>query len=136
MKSELRKAGNTNARVSSAGIAAAEGGAASDNAKRAARQLGVSLGGFRSRPLTVRRVRSADLILTMSRAQKQEIIRRWPDARDKTHVITQFSQSGRRGIDDPIGRSEAVYVNAARALADETKRVLRRIRPALKTREK
>jgi protein-tyrosine phosphatase len=136
MRNELRRAGIKHVSVSSAGTAAADGGRASQNAKVTAEQMALSLARFRSKPLTARRVKGADLILTMGRAQQGEITGRWPEAAEKTHVISEFSGSGRGDIDDPMGKSGQAYRHCADVLADEIKRVLQRLRRLLKRKGK
>jgi protein-tyrosine-phosphatase len=132
MKRALRDAGIKNVNVSSAGTAAVEGARASSNAALAARALGLTLSGFRSRPLTSRRVHGADLILTMAGSHRDEITGRWPEVGDKTFVIGDFSGSGRSSIRDPMGGSEEAYAECATVLGKETARVLRRLKSGLK----
>jgi protein-tyrosine-phosphatase len=136
MKSALRDAGLKKVRVSSAGTGAIEGMKPSPNAAAVARELGLSLAGFRSRPLTPRRVHGADLILTMTRGQWADVTGRWPEVGEKTYVIGDFSRSGRESIDDPLGGSRAMYYQCANVLQDEVGRVMRRIRPRLVSRRK
>ena len=133
MKMLLRKAGLRNVNVSSAGTAASQGCRASHHADIAAGRMGLSLTGFRSKPLTQRRVRGADLILTMGKTQQMQVVDRWPEVAGKTHVISEFSSSGRGDIDDPMGRAEQAYFACAADLDDETKRILRRLKRLLKT---
>jgi protein-tyrosine phosphatase len=134
MKNALAEAGVKHVMVSSAGTAAIDGAKPSGNAGLVARRFGLSLAGFRSRQLTRRRMVRADLILTMGLAQKEEIARRLPEASDKTFVISEFSRSGRKSIQDPMGHSEEVYLKCAGELSDEVKRILPKIRRRLKAR--
>jgi protein-tyrosine-phosphatase len=133
MKRVLRDEGIRNVNVSSAGTSAVEGGRVSENASLAARELGLSLSGFRSRPLSPRRVHGADLILTMTRSHMEEITKRWPEAEDKTFVIGDYSGSGRRSIHDPLGGSEKDYTECAEVLSYETAAVLRRLKSRLRS---
>ncbi len=126
MKHEAVKAG-LNLSVSSAGTAAVNGERASENARLVASRLGLSLSAFRSKPVTERRVKLADLVLTMTKAQKQEVIQRWQDAKTKTYLISEFSGSGRRAIDDPLGGPLDDYLILAAQLKDETKRIVRKL---------
>jgi protein-tyrosine phosphatase len=136
MKSALRKAGVKNVTVSSAGTAAVDGAKPSSGAALAARHQGLSLAGFVSHPLSQRRVRRADLILTMGPAQSEEIARRWPDARDKTFVICKYTGSPRRAIEDPIGGPTEAYVTCAGELEDEVARVLPLVKSAFSARRR
>jgi protein-tyrosine-phosphatase len=136
MKNALGEAGVEGVNVSSAGTAAFEGGRASEGSVLAARELGLSLGGFRSRALTQRRVRRADLILTMGAAQRDAITERWPEVDDRTHVICDYTTSPRRRIADPMGQPVEVYRECARELSDEIRRVVPRVKRALKARRR
>ncbi len=127
MKHEAAKAGLRDVVISSAGLSAMDGGPASENARLAARELGLSLSRFRSKPLTRRRAKLADIILTMTKRQKREIVRRWPEAGPKTSLISEFSRSGRKGIDDPLGGSLNDYRECAKKLSDEARRIVRRL---------
>jgi protein-tyrosine-phosphatase len=132
LKSELRKAGIANVTVSSAGTGAFDGGRPSLGAVAAAGQMKLSLGRFRSKPLNQRRVRRADLILTMGGSQKEEILRRWPDAGGKTYVLSEFTKSGSADVQDPMGEPMPAYFRCAGVLKDELRRALPRIKGMVK----
>jgi protein-tyrosine-phosphatase len=134
MKNALREAGVKKVNVSSAGTAAFDGGTASGGATFAARQMGLTLAGFKSRALSERRVRRSDLILTMGAAQRNEITERWPEVKDRTFVICDYSRSSRTRIADPMGHPAEAYVECARTLSDEITKALPRIKRALKAR--
>ena len=127
-KSAIRRAGLEKVYVSSAGTTAGEGAMASENARAAARRLGLSLTRFRSRPLTRQRVRRADLILVMTEAQKHDVIGKWPDAAAKTYTITEFSGSRRKEIDDPVGKPVEAYTACSRVLKDEVNRIIPKLK--------
>lgn len=136
MKDEASRMRLRNLVITSAGTAAIAGAHASENAKKAARTLGLSLSGFRSKPVTERRVKLADLILTMTKDQKQEIISRWQEAGGKTFLISEFSGSGRRTIEDPLGGPLDLYLDLVAKLRDESRRVLRKISRLKKSRHR
>lgn len=128
--------------VSSAGVGAWEGAPATAEAVIAAAEYGVDLKAHRARRLTPALVEEADLVLTMTQAQKDDVLSLVPAARGKVHAIKEFvgraSAGGGRqeraaagsktvsiDIADPIGRSLAAYREcagdlhaAAEALAD------------------
>jgi protein-tyrosine phosphatase len=129
MKSEVRKRGLSGIRCSSAGTGAAGGVPATAHAREAARKLGTTLSGFRSRPLTPARLARADVILTMTRQQRRDICSMWPHVLDKTHVLPEFTGSGRQAIADPIGGPESAYLECATQLADEIRMLLPMLGP-------
>ena len=134
MKSGLEERGMGGICVSSAGVSAAPGLRAAENTRLVARELGASLAGFKSSPVTARRVAVADLILAMESKHMHGILDRWPGAGDKTHVITDFSGGGRRGIPDPVGGSPDTYRKCGAALSDEIKRIIPRVRKLVSAR--
>jgi protein-tyrosine-phosphatase len=136
MKRDLRERGITNVSVSSAGVSAANGMRAAENSRLVARELGASLGGFRSSPLTARRMALADLVLTMEPGHRERILEIWPEAEDRVHVITEFSGSGRPGISDPVGGPLSAYRKCGTALSDEVGRIVPRVRKLLSARGK
>lgn len=124
LKDRIEGKGWTGINVSSAGTGAQAGWPASEGAGNAARKIGVSLRGFRSKPLTRRRVARADLIITMTQEHKREIDLRWPDAAARTYMISDYTGSGRGAIRDPIGRPDRFYEECAEDLSDEISRML------------
>lgn len=99
--------------VISAGLAAVEGAPATPEAIQAAGELGADLRGHRARHLTPELVEQADLILTMTREHKQEILRRMPQARGKVYTLKEFA--GGLDIKELEQRSVEVAANLAAA---------------------
>ena len=91
--------------VTSAGIAAMPGCSPSCEAVEVMREKGIDLRNHQSQPLTDKLVRHADFIYTMTAAHRQALLRRWPDAALRTHVV----RTDARDIADPIGGTEEVY---------------------------
>ncbi len=97
-------------RAESAGVAAAGGNPASPEAVEALRERGIDLTPHRSRPLTRALAESADLIAVMSEGHEREILRRWPDLRDRVRRLTSFGFAAEPpDIPDPIGQSLFTY---------------------------
>lgn len=136
MKSALEKRAIPNVAVSSAGFSTAEGLKAAENSRRVAGELGASLAGFRSSPVTARRIALADLVLTMEARHRERILDRWPGAGEKVHVITEFSGSGRHGIADPVGGPLEAYRKCGMALKDEVKKIVPRVKKLVAARGK
>jgi protein-tyrosine-phosphatase len=112
-------------RISSAGSSTVDGLPASALAVEVAREHGLDLGSHRSRRLTAEMVRDADLIVTMTEAQRRSVVDLVPEALDYTYRIDQFS--GKEGeVPDPIGGGKEAYERTfellsryLRALADK-----------------
>lgn len=95
----------------SAGLSAYPGGAASPEAVTVMQSRGLSLKDHQSRPLTQRLLKQADLVLTMTASHRQAILGRWPEASQKTYLL---SRNG-RDVADPYGGPVPIYA----ACADE-----------------
>ena len=130
LKSRIKEKAWKGFRVSSAGTGAMEGGRASVGTEGAARRMGLSMAGFRSKPLSRSRVARADLILTMSPHHKTDIDMRWPDAAAKTYVLSEYTGSGRGSIADPVGGFDDAYQSCASDLGDEIERLLPKLKRA------
>jgi protein-tyrosine phosphatase len=134
MKKSIGERGITGVSVSSAGVSAADGLSAAENSRLVARELGAALGGFRSSPVTARKVAVADLILTMESKHRERILDRWPGAAGKVHVITEYSGGRRRGISDPVGRPLGAYRECGLALRDEIDRIVPKLKKLISAR--
>jgi tRNA threonylcarbamoyl adenosine modification protein (Sua5/YciO/YrdC/YwlC family) len=95
--------------VASAGVAAVPGCAASIEAVEILQELGLDLSKHESQPLTDKLVRHADLIFTMTNGHKHAILRRWPEASNRTHTLRMDGGD----INDPIGGPKELYLEAA-----------------------
>lgn len=93
----------------SAGLSAYPGGAASPEAVTVMQSRGLNLKDHQSRPLTQRLLKQADLVLTMTSSHRQAILGRWPEASQKTHLL---SKNG-RDVADPYGGSVPIYASCA-----------------------
>jgi protein-tyrosine-phosphatase len=133
LKTRLKQEGIEGIRVASAGTGAMEGVTASAGTRGAARRMGVSMARFKSRPLNRSRIARADLILTMTRFHKGDVEMMLPDAAGKTFVLSDYTSSGRGGIVDPVGGSDAAYAACAADLSDEIELLLPKLRRAKRT---
>jgi protein-tyrosine-phosphatase len=102
--------------VGSAGVSAMDGYPASAETVRVLKQNGVDVSQHSSRRLTTNMVRTADKIFVMEVMHKIAILQNWPEAREKVHLLTEYSRNARgRGLEieipDPIQMSETFYQN-------------------------
>jgi len=95
--------------IASAGIAAAPGCGAAAEAVSVMKERSLCLANHASQPLTEKLARHADVIFTMTGGHRQAILRRWPEAAPRTHVLSPDS----RDISDPIGGPISVYRECA-----------------------
>ena len=114
MRHALAQAGLQAIQVDSAGVFAMEGMPPTRETQRVLQDAGFDCAGHRSRPLTGEMIEWADLILAMEPFQMEEVIRRVPGAKAKTHLLKTYGFSSvppaeRAGIPDPIGKPLEVY---------------------------
>ncbi len=95
--------------VMSAGVAAATGGSAAQEAIGVMRERGLDLSQHESQQLGDRLIRFADLILTMTRNHRQAILTDFPEAADRTYTVSQ----DRGDVADPIGGTTDQYRRCA-----------------------
>ena len=131
LKAKMKKKGWRGVSVSSAGTGAIEGVPASEGTRLAARRMGVSMAGFRAKPVSRQRIARADLVLTMTGSHKTDILMRWPDAVVKTYVLSEYTGSGRGPIQDPVGGPDSAYARCAADLSGEIERMLPKLERAL-----
>ena len=99
----------------SAGVAAWGGSPASPEAVEAMAEIGIDISGHRSQGLTPALVESADIILAMAGGHRQEIYRRFPEAKKKTYLVHCFGAGKVGDVADPVG----LPVDAYRHTRDE-----------------
>lgn len=105
--------------VASAGLSAGPGQAAAHHSATLAKKRGIDLSKHRSRPLTAELVASATHIFGMSRSHLAAIEMDFPEAADKTYLITEFcADDALRGYDvpDPFGGPLSEYQELLRDL--------------------
>ena len=120
-------AGITNVEVSSAGVGAWEGAAASEGAYLVLLEQGLDLSNHRARMLTKELVDGANVILTMSRSHLGRV--RELGAGGRAHLLGEYV--GRTGVasevPDPYGAELDQYRATARELAGMMPAVLARL---------
>jgi protein-tyrosine-phosphatase len=123
--------------VSSAGTGASEGNPATEYAVQTATARGVSMGKHRSRPLTAKLVRDADLILGMEPQHVAYASDLAPDAAERIRLVTEHGAEGgaEEGVRDPIGGSPDDYVDTFHRIRSHMLRWLPFIREAVERRE-
>ncbi len=100
--------------VLSAGVGAIDGQAASVNAIRVMKEIGIDISGHRSRQLTAELVAKADYILGMTHGHVDAVNLLYPHASEKTFLVREFDERLKpyqKDISDPIGGSCEVYAN-------------------------
>jgi protein-tyrosine phosphatase len=99
--------------VTSAGLHARVGEAVDPGMVRL---LGNLTAGFRARQVTPELVRSADLVLTMTRDQRRDVVAAAPTALRRTFTLLEFSELARLAADDGVAGGAGTPGEALRAL--------------------
>jgi glycosyltransferase involved in cell wall biosynthesis/protein-tyrosine-phosphatase len=107
----LRRALGTRAlpTIGSAGLYAIPGNPPHQNALVTAMSRSLDLSGHVASPLSGERVAASDLILVMDVWQLVELVRRFPEARDKTFLFTCFAPDVPLEVEDPIYGDRAMF---------------------------
>lgn len=118
-------------RIISAGIKARQGGSAHQVIRHVARLHGFSLRNHRSEPLTKKNVKKADVILVMEQYQKDEVLERFPKAREKTFRLMEYLWTDDlkyiQDVPDPTGQNTADYEAFIEMAHTETDRIFREL---------
>jgi protein arginine phosphatase len=107
--------------LESAGVSAFDGGGPTPEALQVAREHGLDLSGFRSRALTAEAVRGADLVLTMTAAQRDRV---QALGACRVLVVTELGSGSGREVADPYGSGIAAYRRVYDQLDSELELVL------------
>lgn len=121
--------------IGSAGVGAVDGYPASTETIRVMKEHGIDVSQHRSRRLTSAMVRTADRILVMENMHRAAILGTWPEASEKTKLLTEYSrkESGRGleiDIPDPIRMPDSFYKNVFLVIRECVARVAEEMKEA------
>lgn len=113
-RSRAARAGLSHVAVDSAGTLGIYDRGASPEAIEAMKEVGVDLGGHRSKGLEASGMRTADLVIVMSWDHREELAARYPDADVDRYLLRAFEKGPEPDADpldlqDPIGRELEFY---------------------------
>jgi protein-tyrosine phosphatase len=106
--------------IMSAGIAAMMGSRASPEAVSVLNEKQLDLRKHESQPLTDSLVRSADLIIAMTRSHRHAILAEWPEAAGRVKLLCRSGGD----VADPIGGPTEAYRRCAEQISGELERWL------------
>lgn len=101
---DMAEKNNLEIEVKSAGIFADDGDLASENALSALEEMGIDISNHRSQSVTKGLVDQADLILTMSKSHKENLILNYPHIKEKVFLLNEYAFYEDRDIADPFGK--------------------------------
>ncbi|MDS1030348.1 low molecular weight protein arginine phosphatase [Bacillota bacterium LX-D] len=110
-------------KVASAGTFAFNGSPASDNAVAALQEKNIDLSAHRSRALDKELLLAADLVLTMTKSHKRQILALHPEFGEKTFTLYEYiGENPQQDVSDPFGQPLEVY----RSTASELEKAVRK----------
>ena len=114
LQRRLQQGGLDAVTVSSAGVFAIEGMAATPQTQRVLQGVGLDATGHVAHVVTPEMVQEADLIFAMEELHQRELLQRFPGAKDKVHLLKPYGvprdqQDENPNIPDPIGKPMEVY---------------------------
>ncbi len=125
---------NTKPEVGSAGLYALEGQPASRYALEAVKKFGTDLTGHRAKKVTSEMIERAQLVLSMTVGQKNNLIQMFPGVQDKVYTLKEFAYIGVKNIEvqlldipDPFGMSPDAYDNCCRDIHSAVQKACKRI---------
>jgi len=125
-KKMICERGLTGLEVSSAGLGALAGEPVSWQAALVLEEMGVSASGHRAARLSAGDVDRADLVLTMTKAHRDMLVKAFPKAARKIYTLAEYA--GETGdVPDPIGQPVAAYRECAGKLKELIEKVLLKI---------
>jgi protein-tyrosine-phosphatase len=115
--------------VRSAGTSARTGDSATSLAIKVMTRRGIDLSGHQATRLSPEATGRADMILTMTRKHKEEVLRRDPGGRARTFTLAEFAGEGSDVTDPLLEGTEAAYERCAEELSRVIPCVLERLLP-------
>jgi glycosyltransferase involved in cell wall biosynthesis/protein-tyrosine-phosphatase len=116
--------------VASAGLEAVPGNPAHPVALQMAQARRLDLGGHAASPVTTELVSRSDIIFVMEVPQLVAMRRRFPEARERTFLLTSLAPDTPLEIADPVDGSDAVFHACFEHITRATRPLIRTIRSA------
>lgn len=113
--------------VASAGVGAAEGLKASEEALEILRSEGLDFSGHRSSRVRAEMVEKADYILVMGSAHKEYLLKLFPEAAEKIWLLTEFAGMNTGDVPDPFGQGLEYYRRVAAILKEALKKIIKKL---------
>ncbi len=127
LKNELENQGlSFKVVVSSAGLTALDGSAASDPVKKMLASRGIDLlNNHRATLLDAAMVEEADLILVMTADHRRQLLANYPQSAGKTYLLKEYAGAASRDteISDPIGLGSEEYTRVLEEIRSCIKKV-------------
>lgn len=127
LERELGLLDKNNIFVSSCGVSAIEGMSATPFTMNLIRAEGIEIKRHQAVRLNKRLVRRSDLILTMEKLHKEEVLRLYPEAKERVYGLGEFADNLIMDMQDPIGKSEEEYKECFQQIKGLVKKAAQKI---------
>lgn len=125
LEKKLKDKGRLDIEVSSCGIAAPAGMAATFETREVLKKEGVDVSNHRAQAITKGMINKSDIILAMEKAQEARILEIAPQAKNRLFLLKEFAKIGGGNLDvaDPIGRPLDFYEVTFKTIKDAVDRI-------------
>jgi protein-tyrosine phosphatase len=113
--------------VSSAGTRTVDGLTAAVNAVLVLRESGIDMSGHRASQINQKIISEADLVLTMTKLHKADILRLFPEFSKKIYTLGEISGNPDEEISDPYGGDKQEYLRCVSQLKILLKQAVNKI---------
>jgi len=110
--------------VTSAGVFAFDGQEVSKEAVEVMKEENIDIAKHRARIIHRDMVESANLILTMSKSHKRELLRKYDFIKDKIYTLKEYAYGREEDILDPFGRGVKAYKKAKEEIKEALKEII------------
>jgi protein-tyrosine-phosphatase len=123
-------------RILSAGVSAFTGAPASKEAEEVLRGEELDLSRHRAQRLDKILLGQADLVLTMTSAHKDLLLKMYPEAKKKVYTLLEYGSGEKQGeIPDPFGQGIEVYQQCAATIKEALQAIIPKLKMYLDCKE-
>lgn len=121
---DLAEKNNLHIQVQSAGTHAAINAPAATFAIEAMKDIGIDISSHKSNQVNSELLEKADLVLTMSKSHKKQILHQYPSIKDKVFLLNEYAFTTSRDIEDPFGAPLRYYEKARDEISEAIIRIV------------
>lgn len=124
---DLAEKNNLHIQVQSAGTHAAINAPAATFAIEAMKDIGIDISSHKSNQVNSELLEETDLVLTMSKSHKKQLLHQYPSIKDKIFLLNEYAFATTRDIEDPFGAPLRYYEKARDEIREAIEEIVRQI---------
>lgn len=124
---DLAEKNNLHIQVQSAGTHAAINAPAATFAIEAMKDIGIDISSHKSNQVNSELLEETDLVLTMSKSHKKQLLHQYPSIKDKLFLLNDYAFGRPRDIEDPFGAPLRYYEKARDEIREAIEEIVRQI---------